>query len=396
MTPENHLVNRFILPDLKLIKFEKISNKTFHLHCVKKTDWEVCRKCPTKSFKVYDHRTVSPRDSKLHNKNIRLIIYKRRFKCPNCGAVFTEAIDGIKVGFRTTEKYRSTILHDSKNYDNIKSVAKVNRCSDTLVTTIVNERLELELRKSRNTPWGKTVCIDEHGFKRNQKKSRKEMVTSLVDNNRKCVREVAPSKNPDDIKATIEHIPGRENVKNAVIDMDDTFKNFILGNFPNAEIVVDKFHVVRLIHPAIGKYRREVTGDVRKNPIRFLLLKNRKKLEKHQKKAVARFCNENPKVGEVYRYKERISGFYRIKGYKQASRTLIKITDDMALSKLPEIQTLRKTLMKWRKEILQYFKTGLTNARVEGFNRKCKLIQRKAYGFKNFENYRLRVLYSCS
>ena len=66
------------------------------------------------------------------------------------------------------------------------------------------------------------------------------------------------------------------------------------------------------------------------------------------------------------------------------------------LSKIPEIKTLRATLIRWRKEILLYFKTGLTNARAEVFNRKCKLIQRKAHGFKSFGNYRLRALYACS
>ena len=178
--------------------------------------------------------------------------------------------------------------------------------------------------------------------------------------------------------------------------MSYTFKLFAESFFPNAKIVVDKFHVVRLIQPAIRKYRKEATGDKRSNPIRRLLLKNRSRLESHQKRAVTRFCIENPNVNEVYRFKERIANFYKIKGFNQASRVLTKITDDMAKSKLQEIQTLRKTLMKWRDGILLYFKTGLTNARVEGFNRKCKLIQRKAYGFKSFKNYRLRALYSCS
>lgn len=198
------------------------------------------------------------------------------------------------------------------------------------------------------------------------------------------------------MKASIEHIPGRENVTHVGIDMDDGFKNFVLDFFPNAKIVVDKFHVLRLIQPAIRKYRKEVTGDKRSNPIRHLLLKNRKKLKVYQRKAVNRFCRQHSKVAEVYRYKERLSGFYRIKGFKTAKRIFTKLTDDMAKSKLPEVQRLRKTLMKWREEILRYFKTGLTNARVEGFNRKCKLIQRKAYGFKSFKNYRLRALYSCS
>ena len=52
--------------------------------------------------------------------------------------------------------------------------------------------------------------------------------------------------------------------------------------------------------------------------------------------------------------------------------------------------------MKWREEILRYFKTSLTNARIEGINRKLKLLQRCAFGLQNFENYRLRALYSCS
>lgn len=396
MTPENHLVKRFILPDLKFIKFEKISNKTFHLHCIKKTKWEVCRKCPTKSYSVHDHRSVSIRDARLFNKNIRLIINKRRFRCPNCKSVFTETIDGIKIGYRTTEKYRSEILYNFLNFGTSKSVGKVLRCSNTLVTKNVNARLELELRKSKNTSWSKTVLIDEHAFSRDKKKSRKDFVTSFVDNNRKCIREIAPGRNHDDLKKAIEHIPGKENVTYAVIDMTGTYKNFIEDYFPNAKIIVDKFHVIKLIHPAIRKYRKEVTGDKRNNPIRHLLLKNRKRLCPYQKRAVSRFCKENAKIKEVYWFKERITNFFNIKGYKQASRVLIKITDDMATSKIKEIKTLRKTLMKWSDEILRYFETGLTNARIEGFNRKCKLIQRKAYGFKSFENYRLRVLYACS
>ena len=396
MTPENYLLNRILLPNLKLLKVLKISNKLFHYHCIKTTSWEVCRKCPTKSYTIHDHRIVSIRDAKLINKHVKLIIKKRRFRCPKCKSVFTESVDGIKTGFRTTEKYRNEVLFNFNLFENTKSVGKVNRCSDALTTKVANERLELELRKSMNTPWSKTVCIDEHSFKKNKITGRKDFVTAFVDNNRKCLRELAYGRDHFDLEAAITHIPGKENVTHAVIDMTGTYKNFIEGYFPNAKIVVDKFHVIKLIHPAIRKYRKEVTGDKRSNPIRHLLLKNRKRLKPYQKRAVSRFCKENPTINEVYRFKERITNFYNIKGYGQARRVLIKITDDMSNSKIKEIKTLRRTLMKWREEILRYFKTGLTNARIEGFNRKCKLIQRKAYGFKSFENYRLRALYACS
>ncbi|MBS1984749.1 MAG: transposase [Bdellovibrionales bacterium] len=65
-------------------------------------------------------------------------------------------------------------------------------------------------------------------------------------------------------------------------------------------------------------------------------------------------------------------------------------------SKLPEILRLRETLTRWREPILEYFKTGLTNARTEGMNNVAKVVKRRSYGFRNFRNYRLRVLAACS
>jgi transposase len=95
---------------------------------------------------------------------------------------------------------------------------------------------------------------------------------------------------------------------------------------------------------------------------------------------------------ELYVFKEALHRFYRMRGFEKASRALTKLTDQMASSALKEIKTLRKTLMKWRQEILAYFKTGLTNGRTEGYNRLAKLYQYKAFGYRSFKNYRLRLL----
>ena len=68
----------------------------------------------------------------------------------------------------------------------------------------------------------------------------------------------------------------------------------------------------------------------------------------------------------------------------------------MARSNLPEVRTLRNTLVRWRREVLAYFVCRLTNARTEGYNGKAKLVLRRAYGYKSFENYRLKVLTACA
>lgn len=391
MASYQFLLKQLLLPHLKLIKAEQQSLRVIRLYCQKTTDWEVCRKCPTKSYQVHDSREVRILDTRLKNKSVILVIRKRRFRCPCCNAVFTEMVPGIKHRYRTTERFREQVMRRSVNYNNLSLVAKRSKISETLVGNICYPRMELALRKSKNTPWGSTISMDEHGLKKG--KYRKEFVVPFVDIGRRCVRELAHSTNHVDMKQAIEHIPGKENVNFVVMDLSRNFRLFATEYFPNAKIVADKFHVLHRLSPAIRKYRKEITGDKRTNPIRWLLLKNYKDLECHQKRAVAEFCRIHTKVGEVYAYKERLHGFYRIKGYKQARRVLGKLLDDMAHSKIKEIQTLRKTLLSWHEEILRYFGTGLTNARIEGFNRKCKLIQRKAYGFKSFKNYRLRVLF---
>ncbi len=87
---------------------------------------------------------------------------------------------------------------------------------------------------------------------------------------------------------------------------------------------------------------------------------------------------------------------YRCKSYKRAKKSLTNLVDDMSKSKISEIKKLRKILIKWRQEILNYFKTKLTNARTEAYNKTAKLVHRIGSGYKNFPNYRLRTLNACS
>jgi transposase len=193
----------------------------------------------------------------------------------------------------------------------------------------------------------------------------------------------------------IQNIKGKENVKNAIIDMSDSYRSLIREHFTNAKIIADKFHVLRLLTPAINKHRVAVMGDRRKNPVRRLLLRNRPKLEYFERDALDRWLVDQPALREIYYAKEALHSFYRIKGKERAARALTKITDALAKSKLPELKRFRRTLKNWRQEILAYFENRLTNARTEGFNNVAKLVQKRAYGYKSFENYRLRLLNAC-
>jgi len=265
-------------------------------------------------------------------------------------------------------------------------------CSNWLVYKIFYEQLEVKQREFKNDPWPTTIGIDEHSFRRNKLGSYREFATVLVDYNNKRIKEVVHGKSSANLKAQLSHIDGRMGVKNVVLDLCDPFKNYAREAFPNADIIADKFHVLRLLNPAINRRRKDITGDKRKNPVRKLLLRNGFKLEYFERKALWRWLDLHPNLKEVYFYKEALHQLYRTKGYNKAKRALERLINEMAYSGLKEIKTLRGTLRKWKTEILNYFKTRITNARTEGFNNVAKLYQKRAFGYKSFQNYRLRLL----
>lgn len=382
------------LPELKIINYQRTSKQNSEFSLVKTSKFEVCPKCANKAFAVYDHVWVTIKDSPIRDRWVILKIKKRRFFCKQCKKPFTEPVSGIKKGFRTTDRFRRHIMWCCDNFSNLTDVERQLNVSSSLIYKAYYEQLELKTRTIQN-PWATTIGIDEHSFRKNKTRGYREFATIFVEYSHKRVREIVIGRSPTELLSDerLKNIPERENVRNVIIDLSKNYHKFVREFFPRARIVADRFHVVRLFNQIVNQYRKESTGDKRKNPIRKLLLKKGQRLDWFTRNAIDRWLDENPKVKEVYYYKEWIHRFYNIKGMNFASKVLTKMTDQMAYSKIPEIQTLRRTLLKWRKEILQFFESGLNNGRTEGFNRVGKLIQRNAYGFKNFENYRLRLIY---
>lgn len=381
------------LPELKMSKFIRSQNKEICL--VKKTsEFEICPKCANPSSTIYDHRIVKVHDAPIRGSDVWMQIRKRRFYCKTCKKPFTESVQGIRKGKRTTERFRRNLLWACENFSDLKKVKKAYNCSNWLVYQTLYEHLNLNLKRHVNYPWPKTIGIDEHFFSR--RNGYREFATVIVDFNNKRVRELARGKNIYDLEKQLSHIPGRENVKQVALDLSDTYKSFAKKFFPNSKLIADKFHVLRLLHPAINRYRKEITGDKRTHPIRKLLLRSGKNLEYFERRALHEWLEQYPDLKEIYFYKEAMHNLYRINRTNHARKALIKMTDQMAGSKIKEIKTLRKTLIRWHEEVLNYFENRITNARTEGFNNVAKLIQKRAYGVKSFELYRLRYLNACA
>src|SRR5690606_41710511 len=126
-----------------------------------------------------------------------------------------------------------------------------------------------------------------------------------------------------------------------------------------------------------------------------LLLTSRQKLQYWQRGDLDRYLRDKPKLFELYWFKERLHIFYRTKNPTRARQSLDDLILQTKLSEFEELKRLGRTLKRWRNEILNYYESRLTNARTEAFNNTGKLVMKRAYGYKSYKNYRLRLLSAC-
>lgn len=391
-TPLESIAKLCLLPELKLIQV--IPPGLFI--CEKVSEAEVCPRCASLCKAVYDHRWVVIRDTPLREKHITLKILKRRFSCKICKKPFTEPIPGVLPGRRMTQRFRLAVMEACKKYTDLSQVQREFKVSYEFIYSAYYERLKLNMAEKQNAPWPSALGMDEHSYGKNKQTRQTQFVTTIVNHNKGTMFQAVMGKSQAELEVQLAHIPGRENVLWVTMDMCDPYRNFVRANFPNAKMIADVFHVLRLLTPALFKARKEITGTRADARAKKLLLMSGRNLKYGERLALNRFLQRYPKLQELYQWKEQLHSFYRIKGYGRAYMAYKKMMDHMSVSFLPEIQTLRKTLLKWKEEILNYFQTGLTNARLEGFNCKASLLKRRAYGYRNPNNYLLQLLNACS
>lgn len=122
----------------------------------------------------------------------------------------------------------------------------------------------------------------------------------------------------DALRVGFANTLGKEQVEAVTVDMSETYRSFVKETFPNARVVVDRFHVERLFVKKVNKYRKKITGDDRKNPINKLLLRPGHTLTFFERCAVMKWLNHHPKLRELYEVKEAVNRFYRTKGEQRA------------------------------------------------------------------------------
>lgn len=391
--PSSNVAEFFLPKELKFIA-SKMYKNGFLWEVVKlRNEFELCPKCGSKSNVRCGKVSVTVREAPIRNDPLWLKIHKHRYYCKACKKPFTENVNCVWPRRKTTYQFRKTVAKDCEDLTSLSLVRKRHHCANGFIYKVHYDSLKTKLNERKGSPWPSVLGIDEHFFSR--RKGFTEFTTVFCDLKRRRLFEMCLGKDKKSIIEQIKHIPGRENVKVVVIDMSNGYRSLIKEFFPNAIIIADKFHMLRLITPALLKVRKNIHGHRQDLQRRRLLLKNREDLDYFVRSDVDEYLKEHPELDELYRAKERLREVYRCRGYRIAKINLERLINQMILSPLEAVQRLRSTLIKWKDEILNYFENKWTNGFTEATNGSAKALQRRARGYKNFVNYRLKTLNAC-
>ena len=244
----------------------------------------------------------------------------------------------------------------------------------------------------------KHLGMDEKSFRRGQ--SYITLLTDLAQSRVLDVVEERTGEAADQLWETLS--PEQKQAVEAVaVDMWEPFIQTIQRQVPEADIVHDKFHVSKYLGDAVDQVRRQAhkelmaQGDETLKGTRQLWLYNPQHFSADQAEEFAALKDLQLKVARAWAAKELFSKFWDYQEEGWARRFFKDWFGWVSRSRLKPVIEVAQMLKRHLAELLTYLKHHITNAVTEGLNSKIQSLKAAARGFRNFRNYRIRILFFC-
>jgi len=240
--------------------------------------------------------------------------------------------------------------------------------------------------------------MDEKSFKRGH-----SYITLLTDLDQSRVLEVVEERTveaADQLWATLT--PEQKSAVEAVaVDMWEPFIQTVQKQVPAADIVHDRFHVSKYLNESVDKVRRQehkellAEGDETLKGTRQLWLYNPQHFSPEQRDEFSGLKDQQLKVARAWAMKELFSKFWEYQEEGWARRFFKDWFGWVSRSQLKPMAEVARLLKRHLENLLTYLRHHITNAVTEGLNSKIQSIKSAARGFRNFQNYRIRILFFC-
>jgi transposase len=325
-----------------------------------------------------------------------LVISCRRYKCLGCSRSFVQPLPGVLPGRHSTEPWREDVYERHGDGICASVLADREEVAPGTVGRIYAQFTERKAKERLSLDCPRVLGIDEHTLHKGQR-----FATTFCDLHRRRVFDISPGRSEAELSSYLRSLRGRDRVRVVCIDLSNSYRSMIRRWFPRAMIVADRFHAIRVVGLHLMRLARQLVPSLGWNRAWLALLRSRAdRLEPEQHKRLQQLLAAQPALRPIYEMKEHLCRLLRLKTQTPAAcrnhiHELLHLINTLRESGLEAALTLAKTLSEWTEEIVRMWRFTRNNGITEGFHRKMKLIQRRAYGFRSFQNYRLRVIAQC-
>lgn len=314
-------------------------------------------------------------------------------RCDECGARIYETVKFARPRARKTNRLREALREEALGGRTVQEVAR----SYGVGYHAAFDAAFSNAGKGRRRALPRFLGIDEFA-----KRKGHNYDTILVDLERHRTVDVVEGRKKDDV---VRYLNSRTEtdlcrVEAVCTDTSDAFAGATREALSHATLVVDRFHVMQLAAGKLDKVRRTIQNGLPKGEKRPLF-EARKDLTKPPKKMIEKrrlqrdsLLRQYPALAEAAGIVTDLRDWYDC-SYKYlgaADTALGKIIDHAAASEQKPLRTLAQTLSDWRAAIVSFMKYRITNGATEGTNNKVKTIKRQAYGHRNRQYLKSRIL----
>lgn len=384
------------LPRVHISRFEQ-TNDIIYIWVYIPDGQHRCPRCGRLHRHVTETTTVKVRDLPVFGKTCYLFVQKGRLHCP-CSYRGYEDIDFVDKYQKQTTRFNEFLfqLCDRMTIMDASTLMAIDwkRTYQTDSSTLK------ALKSVTPLPPMTVIGVDEISFKSHHRYF--TVIYDLSDHN--GVLYVSKDRREESLDEFFEQLSPQQkkHIKVVAMDMWEPYIASVRKNIPHADIVFDRFHIKKQLNDVVDKLRRFIVRNTKDSDQKSLLKNKMWVLRKNacnhteaDKNALLELKQINSPLYDGYLVKEQFDLFFDFKDAESGLHFLDKWYREIPDSIIAFFKPFYDMLQRHLYGITTYFKHRITNAVAEGINNKIKVLKRMAYGYRDHEYFKLKILRRC-
>ena len=372
-----------------------------------KSNYCACPHCNSKNIVKNGSRNRKIKYIPIQNYNIQLKLNVQRYICKECKKTFSPSTNIVGNNSSISNNLKYTIALELQKNISLTSIAKRYNISISSVQRIMDNCYSDFKVNKEHLP--EAICIDEFKSVKNIDGA---MSFVFADYRTKSIVDIVEDRKLNSLTEYFSRfsLEARNNVKYICMDMYTPYISLVNSIFPNAKIVLDKFHIINLVNRAFNQTRISIMNSIQDDSLKRKFKLFWKSLLKYypdlcqvnyycqsfkrklsSKDKVDYLLEKSPELEVNFNIYQDIIQAIKHNNFKKFESVVKKYLGTKEKVSKKMIIAL-KTLKKYMKYIENMFESNITNGLIEGLNNKIKSIKRTAFGYSSFSNFKKRIL----